>query len=114
MVYSYSTCLRNIVSFWESADVISFILRQVTITDNQMSNPLSNDHTPNLVPKNAREKWIKKRTSVKIRNGAANHRGNDVIALEGKEQVLTGKFSYGPFDMAVLSGEKVISNTTPD
>jgi hypothetical protein len=31
---------------------------------------------------------MKKRTSVKIRNGAANHRGNDVLVLEGKDQVL--------------------------
>ena len=36
----------------------------------------------------AREKWIRKRTSVKIKNGAANHRGSDVIVLEGKEQIL--------------------------
>ena len=35
----------------------------------------------------AREKWLKKRTSVKIKNGAANHRGNDVIIRDGKNQV---------------------------
>lgn len=62
-----------------------------------------------MVPNQAREKWIKKRTAVKIRNGAANHRGNDVIVLEGRDQVLHGRFSYGPFDMSVLSGEKVRS-----
>jgi hypothetical protein len=39
----------------------------------------------------AREKWMKKRTSVKIRNGAANHRGNDVLVLEGREQILQVK-----------------------
>ena len=61
-----------------------------------------------VVPNQAREKWIKKRTAVKIRNGAANHRGNDVIVLEGRDQVLHGRFNYGPFDMSVLSGEKVI------
>ena len=61
-----------------------------------------------MVPNQAREKWIKKRTAVKIRNGAANHRGNDVIVLEGRDQVLHGRFNYGPFDMSVLSGEKVI------
>ena len=59
------------------------------------------------MPTEAREKWIKKRTSVKIRNGTANHRGNDVIVLEGRDQVLHGRFNYGPFDMSVLSGEKV-------
>lgn len=37
---------------------------------------------------------------------SANHRANDVIVLEDKEQILTAKFSYGPLDFA-LSGEKV-------
>jgi membrane-associated phosphatidylinositol transfer protein len=37
---------------------------------------------------------------------SANHRANDVIVQEDKEQVLTAKFSYGPLDF-VLSGEKV-------
>ena len=37
---------------------------------------------------------------------SANHRANDVIVLEDKEQILTAKFSYGPLDFA-LSGEKI-------
>ena len=117
-------------SFWESADVISFILRQVTLSgqchhqanylicpnaifppcpDNQHSSSSVQSAPQGVVPNQAREKWIKKRTAVKIRNGAANHRGNDVIVLEGRDQVLHGRFSYGPFDMSVLSGEKVRS-----
>ena len=36
-----------------------------------------------------REKWIKKRTSVKIRNGAPNHRANDLIVKEGNAQVVS-------------------------
>jgi len=94
-------------SFWESADVISFILRQVTLSDNQHSSSSAQSVAQGVVPNQAREKWIKKRTAVKIRNGAANHRGNDVIVLEGRDQVLHGRFNYGPFDMSVLSGEKV-------
>jgi len=94
-------------SFWESADVISFILRQITISDNQSFSSTNDSQLQHVVPTEAREKWIKKRTSVKIRNGTANHRGNDVIVLEGRDQVLHGRFSYGPFDMSVLSGEKV-------
>ena len=83
-------CITNTIffSFWESADVISFILRQVTISDNQHSSSAADTtHLHTVVPNQAREKWIKKRTSVKIRNGAANHRGNDVIVLEGRDQV---------------------------
>ena len=41
------------------------------------------------------------------RNGAANHRGNDVIVTEGSTQTLVGRFSYGPLDMSNLTGEKV-------
>ena len=46
-------------------------------------------------------------SAFSLRNGAANHRGNDVIVTEGSPQVLVGRFSYGMLDMAALSGEKV-------
>jgi membrane-associated phosphatidylinositol transfer protein len=42
-----------------------------------------------------------------FRNGAANHRANDVLVREGTPQVLSARFSYGPLDMAALSGERV-------
>ena len=41
------------------------------------------------------------------RNGAANHRANDVLVKEGSPQILSARFSYGPLDMAALSGERV-------
>ncbi|XP_023349191.1 protein retinal degeneration B [Eurytemora carolleeae] len=68
--------------------IIGFILRQIL---NQDLLPASSDPDSDLksfVPNQAREKWIKKRTSVKIRNGAANHRGNDVVSLDGRDPVL--------------------------
>lgn len=61
------------------------------------------------------EKWEKRLNRVKLRNLSANHRANDVVVLEDKEQVLTAKFSYGPLDFA-LSGEKVdifVMNKSP-
>merc|ERR1719206_245516 len=90
-------------SYWESADVISFILRQLTPEEEQVYPLIRQENHPT----EERGEWIKKRTSVKVRNGTANHRANDVIVLEGKEQVLQGRFSYGSFDVAALSGEKV-------
>ena len=45
-------------------------------------------------PVQAREKWIKKRTSVKIRNGAANHRGNDVVIVDGRDPVIQVVHGY--------------------
>lgn len=58
-------------------------------------------------PGQPREKWIRKRTSVKLKNVAANHRANDVIVLEGREQRINARFMYGPLDMITLHGEKV-------
>lgn len=36
-----------------------------------------------------------------------NHRGNDVMVLEDKPQVITARFMYGSYDVTSLSGEKV-------
>lgn len=55
-------------------------------------------------PSQPREKWIKKKTSVKLKNVAANHRANDVIVREGAPQTLVARFMYGPLDMITLRG----------
>lgn len=99
-------------SYWESADVISFILRQLvrchdlvinTLPTGSTTGSLMHQHST-LEIDSPREKWMKKRTSVKIRNGAPNHRANDIVVKEGNAQVLHGRFSYGPLDMAALTG----------
>ena len=41
----------------------------------------------------------------------ANHRANDLVTLEGLDQVLTARFMYGPLDMVSLSGEKVMNSS---
>lgn len=38
----------------------------------------------------------------------ANHRVNDAVFTEDFQQVVTGRFMYGPLDMVTLAGEKVI------
>jgi hypothetical protein len=93
-------------SYWESCDVIAFILRQVGRIE---AAPLSGVEDRELCfkPGQPREKWIKKRTSVKVKNVTANHRANDIIVREGAPQVLTARFMYGPLDMVTLTGEKV-------
>ncbi|XP_076054545.1 retinal degeneration B isoform X16 [Oratosquilla oratoria] len=93
-------------SYWESSDVIGFILRQLVRTDH--SGLIADDKDlPVFSPAQPREKWIKKRTAVKIKNLAANHRGNDVIIREGAAQVVQARFMYGPLDMVALTGERV-------
>uniref|UniRef100_A0A8C5G6E5 Membrane-associated phosphatidylinositol transfer protein 2-like n=1 Tax=Gouania willdenowi TaxID=441366 RepID=A0A8C5G6E5_GOUWI len=85
-------------SYWESTDVVSFLLRQVKLDGKEVSE---------FTPSKPREKWLRKRTHVKIRNVTANHRVNDAVFTEDGQQVVTGRFMYGPLDMVTLAGEKV-------
>ncbi|XP_074701053.1 membrane-associated phosphatidylinositol transfer protein 3 isoform X3 [Strix aluco] len=94
-------------SYWESTDVVAFILRQVMRYENVSFKENDNLDPATLSPSNPREKWLRKRTHVKLRNVTANHRANDVIAAEDGPQVLVGRFMYGPLDMVALTGEKV-------
>lgn len=60
-------------------------------------------------------KWHKNYVSTCIflslfwQNVTANHRVNDAVFTEDSQQVVTGRFMYGPLDMVTLAGEKVIS-----
>ncbi|XP_062307782.1 membrane-associated phosphatidylinositol transfer protein 2-like isoform X5 [Osmerus eperlanus] len=94
-------------SYWESTDVVSFLLRQVMRHDNSSILELDGKEVSEFTPSKPREKWLRKRTHVKIRNVTANHRMSDAVFTEGNQQVLTGRFMYGPLDMVTLTGEKV-------
>ncbi|NXC72287.1 PITM2 protein, partial [Anhinga anhinga] len=94
-------------SYWESTDVVSFLLRQVMRHENSSVLELDGKEMSVFTPSKPREKWLRKRTHVKLRNVTANHRINDTIANEDGPQTLTGRFMYGPLDMVTLTGEKV-------
>ncbi|XP_052024021.1 membrane-associated phosphatidylinositol transfer protein 2 isoform X8 [Apodemus sylvaticus] len=94
-------------SYWESTDVVSFLLRQVMRHDSSSILELDGKEMSVFTPSQPREKWQRKRTHVKLRNVAANHRINDAVANEDGPQVVTGRFMYGPLDMVTLTGEKV-------
>ncbi|XP_032953501.1 membrane-associated phosphatidylinositol transfer protein 2 isoform X6 [Rhinolophus ferrumequinum] len=94
-------------SYWESTDVVSFLLRQVMRHDNSSILELDGKEVSVFTPSKPREKWQRKRTHVKLRNVTANHRINDALANEDGPQVLAGRFMYGPLDMVTLTGEKV-------
>ncbi|XP_075974197.1 retinal degeneration B [Anticarsia gemmatalis] len=94
-------------SYWESSDVIAFILRQIGHFDLALYGHSEDKECPMFKPGQEREKWMRKRTSVKLKNVAANHRANDVICKEGCPQTFTARFMYGPLDMITLTGEKV-------
>ncbi|XP_054450140.1 membrane-associated phosphatidylinositol transfer protein 2 isoform X2 [Pteronotus mesoamericanus] len=94
-------------SYWESTDVVSFLLRQVMRHDSSSILELDGKEVSVFTPSKPREKWQRKRTHVKLRNVTANHRINDAVANEDGPQVLTGRFMYGPLDMVTLTGEKV-------
>uniref|UniRef100_A0A1A7X347 DDHD domain-containing protein n=1 Tax=Iconisemion striatum TaxID=60296 RepID=A0A1A7X347_9TELE len=94
-------------SYWESTDVVSFLLRQVMRHENSSILELDGKEVSEFTPSKPREKWLRKRTHVKIRNVTANHRVNDAVFTEDNQQVITGRFMYGPLDMVTLAGEKV-------
>lgn len=94
-------------SYWESSDVIAFILRQVGHFDLSSFGGVDEKDMSSFKPCQPREKWMKKRTSVKLKNVAANHRANDLICKEGANISLSARFMYGPLDMITLAGEKV-------
>ncbi|XP_072271911.1 membrane-associated phosphatidylinositol transfer protein 2 isoform X6 [Pyxicephalus adspersus] len=94
-------------SYWESTDVVSFLLRQVMRHETASVLELVGKEVSVFSPSKPREKWLRKRTHVKLRNVAANHRINDAVANEDGPQTLCGRFMYGPLDMVTLTGEKV-------
>ncbi|XP_056391620.1 membrane-associated phosphatidylinositol transfer protein 2 isoform X5 [Hyla sarda] len=94
-------------SYWESTDVVSFLLRQVMRHETASVLELVGKEVSVFSPSKPREKWLRKRTHVKLRNVAANHRINDALANEDGPQTLAGRFMYGPLDMVTLTGEKV-------
>ncbi|XP_026853585.2 membrane-associated phosphatidylinositol transfer protein 3 isoform X2 [Electrophorus electricus] len=94
-------------SYWESTDVVAFLLRQVMRCDCVKAQEADSSESTSFSPSSPREKWLRRRTHVKLRNVTANHRVNDVIATEEGQQTLVGRFMYGPLDMVTLTGEKV-------
>uniref|UniRef100_H3DFL3 Membrane-associated phosphatidylinositol transfer protein 3 n=1 Tax=Tetraodon nigroviridis TaxID=99883 RepID=H3DFL3_TETNG len=94
-------------SYWESTDVAAFVLRQLMRCDCVKTQESDHLDLAPFSPSSPREKWLRRRTHVKLRNVTANHRVNDVIATEDGPQTLVGRFMYGPLDMVTLTGEKV-------
>ncbi|XP_043077595.1 PITP-less RdgB-like protein isoform X3 [Puntigrus tetrazona] len=94
-------------SYWESTDAVAFILRQVMRCDCLKTGEGDCLDAIPISPSSPREKWLHRRTHVKLRNVTANHRVHDVIVTEDGPQTLVGRFMYGPLDMVTLTGEKV-------
>uniref|UniRef100_A0AAV2IS00 DDHD domain-containing protein n=1 Tax=Knipowitschia caucasica TaxID=637954 RepID=A0AAV2IS00_KNICA len=94
-------------SYWESTDVVSFLLRQIMRHENSSILELDGKEVSVFTPSKPREKWLRKRTHVKIRNVTANHRVIDCVYSEEGPQMVTGRFMYGPLDMVTLTGEKI-------
>lgn len=74
--------------------MIAFVLRQLGRFDTSMLIGHDDKDISAFRPSQPREKWIKKRTSVKLKNVTANHRANDVIVLEGMMTSMKSLFRY--------------------
>lgn len=105
---------------------LSYRCSQVMRQENSSILELDGKEVSEFTPSKPREKWLRKRTQVKIRvrsqffpvnvqilmppmfqNVTANHRVNDAVFTEDGAQMVTGRFMYGPLDMVTLTGEKV-------
>ncbi|CAF1375393.1 unnamed protein product [Adineta steineri] len=96
-------------SYWESRDVMSFILRNITRNQEQfhLFNSQTNSNPCSFSPIKPTERWLHRTTAVKIRNLAPNHRANDTMVVDARPQTIHAKFHYGPIDMVCLANEKV-------
>uniref|UniRef100_A0A7E4UTF1 DDHD domain-containing protein n=1 Tax=Panagrellus redivivus TaxID=6233 RepID=A0A7E4UTF1_PANRE len=97
-------------SYWENVDVGAFILRQFVRTDdNPCVTAFSTTGTVGA-PLNIEMEplqWNRRRTRFKIANLTGNHRANDIIVVEGHDQIIHAKFCYGPMDLVALSRENI-------
>ncbi|VDN02030.1 unnamed protein product [Thelazia callipaeda] len=100
-------------SYWESDDVAAFILRQF-FNSEKVSPGKFGDTTAFPLEVNLNPPvWNKKRTKYKIANLSPNYSGNDVICIEGMEQVIHARFCYGPMDLVALSREYISAYVRP-
>ncbi|VDM21819.1 unnamed protein product [Wuchereria bancrofti] len=129
MITLPSSALPNVLhaSYWENDDVAAFILKlfinaYVIIKTSNISrrffqcegvrpiNLASITKIPSEI-KLGPAIWNKKRTKYKASN--ANFCGNDVICVEGIEQVIHARFCYGPMDLVALSRENIFVYIRP-
>ncbi|CAG5085851.1 Oidioi.mRNA.OKI2018_I69.PAR.g11028.t2.cds [Oikopleura dioica] len=102
-----SKCLPQYLyaAFWESADAASLLLKQAIYVESTHAGHANDEDTLN--PHKTSTRWQRRRTTLKVRNLEPNHRAQDCITTEGSSPVISGRFSYGFFDVAMLTGEKV-------
>ncbi|VDO42120.1 unnamed protein product [Onchocerca flexuosa] len=109
---------------------LKFIIAHVIIKNNNASRQFLHSesvHPVNLINiakipseiKLGPAVWNKKRTKYKasikflIANLAPSFSGNDVICVEGIEQVIHARFCYGPMDLVALSRENISAYIRP-
>eukprot|EP01135_Chromosphaera_perkinsii_P006050 Nk52_evm4s386 gene=Nk52_evmTU4s386 len=92
--------------YCESNDFTSFLIRELTVSPISKSLK-SKDSIPPFKVKFPVEKFQRKRTAYKIKGSRPNHRGRDSVVVYGQPQVISGKFAYGPLDLAYLKMELV-------
>ncbi|CAF0717992.1 unnamed protein product [Brachionus calyciflorus] len=82
--------------YWKSHDIAQFILMQIFKIDRKMSVIMEEKPEKSPEPIIERKKNLMK----------TNHRANDIIVQEAKDQILVARFCKGPLDFS-LSNEKV-------
>ncbi|CAD5221268.1 unnamed protein product [Bursaphelenchus xylophilus] len=118
MIAVAASALPNILhaSYWESKDVGAFILRQFVRSEDNHIFAAFSTNAASMSPLNVdlpNPVWSRRRTRFKVANLSPNHRANDLITIEGLEQVINARFCYGPMDLVALSREDVVIYVCP-
>ncbi|XP_078237887.1 membrane-associated phosphatidylinositol transfer protein 2 isoform X5 [Pogona vitticeps] len=88
-------------SYWESTDVVSFLLRQVMRHENSSILELDGKEVSVFTPSKPREKWLRKRTHVKLR-----------VDIHIMTQPPSGEWVY--FDTEITNSSGRISYVIPE
>ncbi|VBB25977.1 unnamed protein product [Acanthocheilonema viteae] len=105
MITLSSSALPSVLhaSYWESDDVAAFILKRFLHSEGVRPINLANiTKIPSEI-----------KLGPAIANLAPCFSGNDVICVEGTEQIIHARFCYGPMDLVALSRENISAYIRP-
>uniref|UniRef100_A0A0R3RK97 DDHD domain-containing protein n=1 Tax=Elaeophora elaphi TaxID=1147741 RepID=A0A0R3RK97_9BILA len=105
MIALPSSALPNVLhaSYWENDDVAAFILKRFLHSEGvRPINLLNIAKIPSEI-----------KLGPAIANLAPSFSGNDVICVEGTEQIIHARFCYGPMDLVALSRENISAYIRP-
>ncbi|KAA0702049.1 Membrane-associated phosphatidylinositol transfer protein 3 [Triplophysa tibetana] len=91
-------------SYWESTDVVAFLLRQVMHCDFVKTQQKYNTDSAPFSPSSPREKWLRRRTHVKLRVSTSHTPSHNYACLLNRNWILVALYSHGSHGGVQVSG----------